>query len=162
MKVLQIWKEITSLKITVALFFLSKSLCWHSMVLSLSLSIPLYLVGLFLLRLWLYYYSIFLSFSDQVFSHTSATTVCFWGSLFLKVLTISSCVLVHCHPSSPATGAYSFLRARWDFMYVQFYVCLIREDHSQGYCSRIKTRSWNQTFAPMQALDHKSNSLPQG
>ena len=31
-------------------------------------------------------------------------------------------MLVHCHPSSPATGAYSFRRARWDFMCAVFCV----------------------------------------
>ena len=45
----------------------------------------------------------------------------------------------------------------------------IREDYvmyskflTQGDCIRINAGSWNQTSAPVQALDHKSNSLPRG
>ena len=92
---------------------------------------------------------------------------------------IISCVLVHCHPSSPATEAYSFSKSTMEF-YVCAKICVHRlgtscfKSHPRrlGYVElipwsltqedfcRINVRSGNQTSAPVQALDHKSNSQP--
>ena len=98
--------------------------------------------------------------------------------------------MVYCHPSSLAYLDL-FRRVRWDFTCVQRDVCSdmgspvlspFREVHRhgtscfkslprgqdnvqlipKGYWSRINTGSGNQTSAPVQALDYKSNSLPLG
>ena len=105
---------------------------------------------------------------SEVSPHTSATTV-----HFLKVS--FSHGLVTCHPSSLATGICSFSKSE-----IGFYVCPVKcihrhgtscfKSHSrrlgnlkltltQGDCSRFNARSGNQTFAPVQALDYKSNML---
>ena len=94
-------------------------------------------------------------------------------SISFPILLSFSRVLVHCHPSSPATGAYSFLKSE-----MGFYACAVWCVHrhrtscfkshlrskslTQGDCSRMSAGSGNRTSAPVQALDHKSNSLPLG
>ena len=85
------------------------------------------------------------------------------------------CTVIHHHrPQGPTL----FRGVRWDFTCVQCDVCTdtgppvlnpIREDYvmyskslTQGDCSRMSAGSGNRTSAPVQALDHKSNSLPLG
>ena len=85
---------------------------------NLSLSVSLYFVGLILLRLWLFFYSIFLSFLEQVSPHTLATTICFSREhIFVGFPSLKYwCTVIHHHrPQGPAL----FRRVRWDFMCVQ-------------------------------------------
>ena len=83
------------------------------------------------------------------------------------------CTVIHHHRSQ---GPTLFRRVRWVFTCVQCDVYTdtgppvlspIREDQvmyskslTQGDCSRMSAGSGNRTSAPVQALDHKSNSLP--
>ena len=135
------------------------------------------------LRLWPFFYSILLSFFRVGF-HTYLSNHypflrkhIFAGfNEFPSLVCCSfSRVLVHCHPSSPTTGAYSFSMKE-----TGFYVCAVwcvhihgtscfkshprRLDnvYIQGDYSRIIAGSGNQTSATVQAPDHKSNSLTLG
>ena len=64
--------------------------------------------------------SSFLSFLEWVSLHTLATTIRFWGSTFLLLLTSILLLCIGAHPSSPATGAYSFSKSE-----MGFYVCAV-------------------------------------
>ena len=85
-------------------------------LLSLSLCSPYIFVGLFL-RQWLFFYSIFLSFLEQVSPNTSATTVHLQGSTYFVGFNkfpplMCWCTVIHCYQSQEPTLCQ---RVRWGF-----------------------------------------------
>ena len=126
-----------------------------------------------ILRLWSFF---FWSRSPRIPQQPQSV---FEGAHFLSLNKFPSlvcwCIVIHHHrPQGPTL----LRRVRWDFTCVQCDVCTdtgppvlcpIPEDYvmyskfiTLGDCSRLSAGSGNRTSAPVQALDHKSNSLPLG